>query len=121
MKVSLRRTIAITAAYAVALHGLLALSVVASHITGATDHPGFALCAGAGFAGDHHGLPSEDQAHCLQLCIAAANATGCDPDSRGCQIGVASGQARAMPPAADASPWVVAASGANRPRAPPLA
>lgn len=120
MKVSLRRTIAISAAYAVALHGLLALSVIAAHIAGVTERPAFALCAGAGFAGDHGGLPGKDQAHCLELCLAAANAAGCDPDGRGGLTGVASVPAPAMSLAAAGLLRTVAVSGANRPRAPPV-
>jgi hypothetical protein len=119
MKVSLRRIIAISAAYAVALQGLLALSVIAAHIAGAADHPAFALCAGAGFADDHGGRPGKDQAHCLELCLAAANAAGCDPDGRGGLKGVASLHTRAASFPVLALPLAVAASVAHRPRAPP--
>lgn len=118
MKVSLRRTIAITAAYAVALQGLLALSVFAAHVAGATNRAGFALCTGLD-AGDHGGLPGKDQAQCLQLCLAGANAAGCDPDGRGYVASVVSVQALATLPAVEALPWVVPATGANQPRAPP--
>jgi hypothetical protein len=118
MKVSLHRIVAIAAAYAVAVHGLLALSVIAAHIAGATDRAEFALCAGAEL-GDHGGLPAKEQAHCLELCLAAANAAGCEPDGRGYLVGVASVEAVAMSSATQALPWAVAAAGANRPRAPP--
>jgi hypothetical protein len=121
MKALLRRIVAITAAYAVALHGLLALSVIAAHIPGVTDGPGFALCASAGLgAGDDGGLPGKDQAHCLQLCLAAANAAGCDPDDRGCLTAVVSVQASLSMVSADwALPPAAPTTGANRPRAPP--
>jgi hypothetical protein len=89
------------------------------HIAGAADRTEFALCTGDGRAVDHSGLPVKDQAHCLQLCLTATNATGCDPDGRGYVPRIASAQALAVVPGAPALPWGVAATEANRPRAPP--
>jgi hypothetical protein len=121
MKVSLRRTMAIAAAYAVALHGLLTLSVVAGHAAGATSRSAFALCSGGGLrAGDHQRLPDGDHAHCLDLCLAAANTAGCDPDGRGGLIGGWSvGPALVVASVAGELHPAAASRGANRPRAPP--
>jgi hypothetical protein len=121
MKALLRGIVAITAAYAVALHGLLTLSVIAAHIPGVTDGPGPMLCASARLgAGGDNGLPGKERAHCLQLCLAGADAAGCDPDDRGCVTSVGPVEASLSMVGADgALPPAAPTTGANGPRAPP--
>jgi hypothetical protein len=116
MTTSLRKTIAMAAAYALALQGLLAFSVVAAHIARAADRPAFMLCGGAG---DHEGLPGNEQTHCLQLCSAVANAAGCEPGAHGRVANVASVGASLSIAVAEALRPVAARLAANRPRAPP--
>jgi hypothetical protein len=120
MKRTLRRLVAITVAYTVVLHGLLALVVIASHVPGASDGVGLSTCMSAGpDSGDAHGSPGRDQANCLQHCLAGANTIGCDPgDRRSAPLTVV----RALPsvsPVDEAARPAAPTTAANGPRAPP--
>jgi hypothetical protein len=120
MKRTLRRLVAITVAYAVVLHGLLALVVIASYIPGVGDGVGLSICMGVGpDSGDDHGSPGRDHANCLRLCLAGANTIGCDPgDRRSAPLTFV----RALPsvlPVDEAARPAVPTTAANGPRAPP--
>lgn len=113
-----RRTVALIAAYAVALHGLLLAFVPAAP---AALGPLAVLCAHDSAGDPGQGQPSPHDLPCAALCAALSHGVaGPVPPSIGLPVAAAENVAAAVP----ASDWVLprrVLSGPQIPRGPPLA
>jgi hypothetical protein len=114
-----RRTVALIAAYAVALQTLLAAFVPATPALLA--NPFAVLCSHDADGPDHPGQPAQHEPPCAALCAAMGQGIA-GPVPPGVVVAVAVPQSfTAIAPASDWVPPQIATTDTHAPRGPPLA